>query len=163
MLGAWSGCKIVLYTHSPSLACPPPQVYDTTAMEVVDSSLQGYNATVFAYGQTVRESHCHVSFDDRELGTPRSLTQNPSKMDRSICSGEPSLPRSVPAHIPPSVSESHRTPCHLDPSSRYLSLPIDLKHVRSSLRFPASIINRALAKRSRWKVSSGGPRRKTAG
>lgn len=30
------------------------QVYDTTAMEVVDSSLQGYNATVFAYGQTVR-------------------------------------------------------------------------------------------------------------
>lgn len=29
------------------------QVYDTTAMEVVDSSLQGYNATVFAYGQTV--------------------------------------------------------------------------------------------------------------
>ncbi|CAM9956912.1 unnamed protein product, partial [Choristocarpus tenellus] len=28
------------------------QVYDTTAMEVVESSLQGYNATVFAYGQT---------------------------------------------------------------------------------------------------------------
>lgn len=28
------------------------QVYDNTARSVVDSSLQGYNATIFAYGQT---------------------------------------------------------------------------------------------------------------
>lgn len=54
------------------------QVYDTTAMEVVDSSLQGYNATVFAYGQTVRilfssprrsttsQSSLHVSTDSRQ-------------------------------------------------------------------------------------------------
>lgn len=28
------------------------KVYDTTARTVVDSALQGYNATIFAYGQT---------------------------------------------------------------------------------------------------------------
>lgn len=28
------------------------QVFDTTARTVVDSALQGYNATIFAYGQT---------------------------------------------------------------------------------------------------------------
>ena len=28
------------------------KVYDTTARPVVDSALQGYNATIFAYGQT---------------------------------------------------------------------------------------------------------------
>lgn len=28
------------------------KVYETTARTVVDSSLQGYNATIFAYGQT---------------------------------------------------------------------------------------------------------------
>ena len=28
------------------------KVYNTTARAVVDSSLQGYNATIFAYGQT---------------------------------------------------------------------------------------------------------------
>lgn len=28
------------------------EVYDTTARAVVDSALQGYNATIFAYGQT---------------------------------------------------------------------------------------------------------------
>lgn len=28
------------------------KVYETTARNVVDSALQGYNATIFAYGQT---------------------------------------------------------------------------------------------------------------
>lgn len=28
------------------------QVFETTARGVVDSALQGYNATIFAYGQT---------------------------------------------------------------------------------------------------------------
>lgn len=28
------------------------KVYDTTARSVVDNALQGYNATIFAYGQT---------------------------------------------------------------------------------------------------------------
>ena len=28
------------------------KVYETTARTVVDSALQGYNATIFAYGQT---------------------------------------------------------------------------------------------------------------
>jgi Cdc6-like AAA superfamily ATPase len=32
--------------------CTQKKVYDTTARTVVDSALQGYNATIFAYGQT---------------------------------------------------------------------------------------------------------------
>ncbi len=28
------------------------EIYDTTAKQLVDSSLLGYNATIFAYGQT---------------------------------------------------------------------------------------------------------------
>lgn len=47
-----SGCVVISYIYYETIICS--QVYDTTAMEVVDSSLQGYNATVFAYGQTVR-------------------------------------------------------------------------------------------------------------
>ena len=32
--------------------CTQKKVYETTARTVVDSALQGYNATIFAYGQT---------------------------------------------------------------------------------------------------------------
>jgi hypothetical protein len=38
------------YVYSPS--CNQEKVFDTTARHVVDSALQGYNATIFAYGQT---------------------------------------------------------------------------------------------------------------
>ncbi|CAM9760071.1 unnamed protein product [Ectocarpus fasciculatus] len=40
------------FDHVYDVSASQRKVYDTTAMEVVDSSLQGYNATVFAYGQT---------------------------------------------------------------------------------------------------------------
>ena len=43
------------FDHVYDVHCSQKQVYDTTAKAVVDSSLQGYNATIFAYGQTVRE------------------------------------------------------------------------------------------------------------
>ena len=33
-------------------SCVQQKVYETTARTVVDSALQGYNATIFAYGQT---------------------------------------------------------------------------------------------------------------
>lgn len=33
-------------------SCSQEKVYETTARNVVDSALQGYNATIFAYGQT---------------------------------------------------------------------------------------------------------------
>lgn len=32
--------------------CTQKKVYETTARNVVDSALHGYNATIFAYGQT---------------------------------------------------------------------------------------------------------------
>ena len=38
------------YCYDPM--CSQAKVYDTTARPVVDSALQGYNATIFAYGQT---------------------------------------------------------------------------------------------------------------
>ena len=38
------------YVYDPY--CTQEKVYETTARTVVDSALQGYNATIFAYGQT---------------------------------------------------------------------------------------------------------------
>lgn len=42
------------FDHVYDITCNQRKVYETTAKAVVDSSLQGYNATIFAYGQTVR-------------------------------------------------------------------------------------------------------------
>jgi hypothetical protein len=41
------------FDHVYDIHCNQKKVYETTAKTVVDSSLQGYNATIFAYGQTV--------------------------------------------------------------------------------------------------------------
>ncbi|CAM9193777.1 unnamed protein product [Phaeothamnion confervicola] len=43
---------VFTFDHVYEQSASQRKVYDTTAMEVVDSALQGYNATVFAYGQT---------------------------------------------------------------------------------------------------------------
>ena len=40
------------FDHVYDITCNQRKVYETTAKAVVDSSLQGYNATIFAYGQT---------------------------------------------------------------------------------------------------------------
>jgi hypothetical protein len=40
------------FDHVYDIDCGQQKVYETTAKAVVESSLQGYNATVFAYGQT---------------------------------------------------------------------------------------------------------------
>ena len=42
------------FDHVYDIDCTQRKVYETTAKAVVDSALQGYNATIFAYGQTVR-------------------------------------------------------------------------------------------------------------
>ncbi len=49
------------FDHVYDQNCDQRKVYETTAKAVVDSSLQGYNATIFAYGQTVRQSHRELS------------------------------------------------------------------------------------------------------
>lgn len=41
-----------MFDYVYDLYCSQEKVYDTTARSVVDSALQGYNATIFAYGQT---------------------------------------------------------------------------------------------------------------
>lgn len=57
------------------------QVYDNTARAVVDSSLQGYNATIFAYGQTgtgktytMEGYHQNSNVEDRGI-IPRAIEQ----------------------------------------------------------------------------------------
>ena len=49
------------FDHVYDQNCNQRKVYETTAKAVVDSSLQGYNATIFAYGQTVRRSPVSAS------------------------------------------------------------------------------------------------------
>jgi hypothetical protein len=46
------------FDHVYDQNCNQRKVYETTAKAVVDSSLQGYNATIFAYGQTVGALPC---------------------------------------------------------------------------------------------------------
>jgi kinesin family protein 3/17 len=43
---------VFTFDHVYDQNCDQAKVYATTAKSVVDSSLQGYNATIFAYGQT---------------------------------------------------------------------------------------------------------------
>ena len=43
-----------VFDHVYEQGASQKHVYDTTARTVVDSSLQGYNATIFAYGQVRR-------------------------------------------------------------------------------------------------------------
>ena len=57
------------------------QVYDNTARAVVDSSLEGYNATIFAYGQTgtgktytMEGYHQNSNVEDRGI-IPRAIEQ----------------------------------------------------------------------------------------
>ncbi len=40
------------FDHVYDQHCDQKKVYETTAKAVVESSLKGYNATIFAYGQT---------------------------------------------------------------------------------------------------------------
>lgn len=40
------------FDHVYDQHCDQKKVYETTAKSVVESSLKGYNATIFAYGQT---------------------------------------------------------------------------------------------------------------
>ncbi|CAB1096787.1 unnamed protein product [Ectocarpus sp. CCAP 1310/34] len=116
------------FDHVYDVSASQRKVYDTTAMEVVDSSLQGYNATVFAYGQTVRDSHCHVPFDDREPRTPQYLTHDPSMIYFSICSGvRPHTeecvskvgnwvgPSTVLLYVPVICARLSRTRCQINP------------------------------------------------
>ncbi|CAN0388939.1 unnamed protein product, partial [Discosporangium mesarthrocarpum] len=51
--GGPASAHVFTFDHVYDVSASQEKVYDTTAMEVVESSLQGYNATVFAYGQTV--------------------------------------------------------------------------------------------------------------
>jgi DNA replication protein DnaC len=54
----WSAAAGPYSTHSFTFDhvydqnCDQKKVYETTAKAVVESSLKGYNATIFAYGQT---------------------------------------------------------------------------------------------------------------
>ena len=41
-----------MFDHVYDQGASQKRVYETTARTVVDSALQGYNATIFAYGQT---------------------------------------------------------------------------------------------------------------
>jgi hypothetical protein len=41
-----------MFDHVYDQSASQKRVYETTARTVVDSALQGYNATIFAYGQT---------------------------------------------------------------------------------------------------------------
>jgi hypothetical protein len=43
-----------MFDHVYDQSASQKRVYETTARTVVDSALQGYNATIFAYGQTGR-------------------------------------------------------------------------------------------------------------
>eukprot|EP00941_MAST-03F_sp_MAST-3F-sp1_P001705 g1705.t1 len=47
-----SGGHVFSFDYVYDQECDQKKVYDTTAKVVVDSSLKGYNATIFAYGQT---------------------------------------------------------------------------------------------------------------
>jgi kinesin family protein 3/17 len=49
--GAYSS-HVFTFDHVYDQNCNQKKIYDTTARSVVESSLQGYNATIFAYGQT---------------------------------------------------------------------------------------------------------------
>ena len=41
-----------MFDHVYDQSASQKRVYETTARTVVESALQGYNATIFAYGQT---------------------------------------------------------------------------------------------------------------
>ncbi|KAL7999410.1 putative kinesin-like protein [Plasmopara halstedii] len=50
-IGAF-GCHVFSFDHVYDQHCTQGTVYENTAKAVVESSLEGYNATIFAYGQT---------------------------------------------------------------------------------------------------------------
>jgi len=66
------------FDHVYDQHCTQEKVYETTAKAVVESSLQGYNATVFAYGQTgTGKTHTMEGFGLREARgiIPRAIEQ----------------------------------------------------------------------------------------
>ncbi|KAA0173549.1 hypothetical protein FNF27_05044 [Cafeteria roenbergensis] len=66
------------FDHVYGQDCTQKKVYETTAKAVVESSLQGYNATIFAYGQTgTGKTYTMEGFDSRDARgiIPRAIEQ----------------------------------------------------------------------------------------
>lgn len=54
-------------------AATSKEVYDTAIAQIVEQSMQGYNGTVFAYGQTVRPLHLAACMRRPSLGAEVNL------------------------------------------------------------------------------------------
>ena len=52
---------VFTFDHVYDQHCDQKTVYETTAKAVVESSLQGYNATIFAYGQVSLRRHAFLA------------------------------------------------------------------------------------------------------
>jgi hypothetical protein len=76
--GPWGFSTYVYkFDHVYNPSASQSRVYETTAQEVVASSLQGYNATIFAYGQTgTGKTYTMEGFESEERGIiPRAIEQ----------------------------------------------------------------------------------------
>ena len=102
LVSALGGARLKLPSPSPACATPHPrstqrQIYDITASPIVESVMNGFNGTIFAYGQT---------------GAGKSFTMEgvPTDADLRVRPG----PRvGVPASARPATHAPYRTPAPL--------------------------------------------------